>query len=100
MEEAKEYMRKDISDDLPPLYCFSNESKLNGAAYIMNEEIQKMVSEKLGGDYYILPSSVHEVLVISKDIDIPLQNIEQMVQHVNLSCVSAEEVLSDHVYHV
>ena len=98
IEEAKELMRDAVPQGGPSVYCLSNESKLNGAAYIINEDIQKMVSEKIGGDYYVLPSSVHEVLVVPKSEDMSIEELENMVQSVNVSCVSADEILSDHIY--
>ncbi len=47
------------------MYCLSNEARANGAVYIMREDVQQMVAEKLGGDYYVLPSSIHETLIFA-----------------------------------
>ena len=97
-EEAREYAEDDIPTEGPELYCLTNEEKINGAAYIMNEDIQKMVAEKVGGDFFVIPSSVHEVLIMGKDEEISVQELRNMVQFVNGSCVSPDEVLSDQVY--
>lgn len=98
LEEAEELIKDTYLSDGPNVYCLSNESKLNGAAYIMKDDVCQMVAEKLGNDYYILPSSVHEVLVMAKHEDMPVQEMQDMVQSVNARCVSAEEVLSNHIY--
>lgn len=98
LEEAKDLIRNSFSNAGPDIYCLTNESKINGAVYIMREDVQQMVSEKLGGDYYILPSSVHETLILPKSENMSYQELQDMVQSVNSTCVSEEEVLSDGVY--
>ena len=98
MEEAKDYVREMVPSEGPELYCLTNEEKINGAAYIMNEDVQKMVAEKVGGDFFVLPSSVHEVLIMRKNEEMSAQELRDMVQSVNGSCVSPDEVLSDQVY--
>ena len=50
------------------------------------------------GDFYVLPSSVHEVLVVPKRADMDVKDLEHMVQEVNATQVAVEEQLSDHVY--
>lgn len=97
-EEAKEYARDMMPDDGPKLYCVTNESKINGAANMFNENVQKMVADKLGGDYFILPSSVHEVLVLSKHEEIEPEELQSMVRSVNANCLSSEDFLSNQIY--
>ncbi len=41
----------------------------------MREDVQQMVAEKLGGDYYILPSSVHETLILPKSENMSFSEI-------------------------
>ena len=98
LEEAKELIRGSIPNDGPDVYCLSNESRVNGAVYIMREDVQQMVAEKLGGDYYILPSSVHETLILPKSENMSYQELQAMVQDINSTSVSDEEVLSNGVY--
>ncbi len=97
-EEAKEYVRDMLPDVGFELYCVTNESKINGAVNMFHENVQKMVADKLGGDFFVLPSSVHEVLVLSKDADMEPGELQNMVRSVNARCVSAEEFLSDRIY--
>jgi hypothetical protein len=98
LEEAKDYIHEMVPMSKPDLYCLTNEEKVNGAAYILNEDVQKMVAERVGGDYFVLPSSVHEVLILPKEEDTSIGKLRDMVQSINQSCVSAEDVLSDQVY--
>ena len=48
--------------------------------------------------FYLLPSSVHECLVIRKDGGVSVKDLEQMVFEVNRTAVEEHERLSDHVY--
>lgn len=98
IDEAKDLIRGSIPNDGPDVYCLSNEARANGAVYIMREDVQQMVAEKLGGDYYVLPSSIHETLILPKSENMSFQRLQDMVQDVNAMCVSEEEVLSDGVY--
>ena len=52
-EEAKEHVREMLPPGGTEIYCLSNESKLNGAVSIISENVQKMVAEQVGGDYYV-----------------------------------------------
>lgn len=49
--------------------------------------------------FYILPSSVHEVLLIPADNQISMSTLSSMVRDVNSSQLAREEILSDHVYY-
>jgi hypothetical protein len=98
LEEARDYVRETLPMRGPELYCLTNEKKVNGAAYILNEDVQKMVAERVGGDYYVLPSSVHEVLILPKEEEVSGGQLRDMVQSVNQNCLSPEEFLSDQVY--
>lgn len=100
---SEEEAREAIADMIPTtpeekLYVLSNEDKLNGAAIVLNDKVMDDITEKLGQDFYILPSSVHEVLVVPKDPSVDLSTLENMVQEVNATQVRPEERLSDHVY--
>lgn len=97
-EEAKEHVREMLPPGGTEIYCLSNESKLNGAVSIISENVQKMVAEQVGGDYYVLPSSVHELMIVPKSLGMNLGELEEMVSSVNAACVRDDEVLSNHVY--
>ena len=79
-------------------YVLTNESKLNGAACILYENVLYDFAQKLGADLYILPSSVHEVILLPKLSMFEKDELVNMVKEVNTEGVAADEVLSDHVY--
>lgn len=80
------------------MYVLSNEQRLNGAAVALNEKAMEMVSEQIGGDFYVLPSSLHELLIVPKSAGMELSELESMVREVNATQVEPDEKLSDHVY--
>ena len=97
-EAALDYIEQMIPDGNEQMYVLSNDSRLNGAAAVLNEKAMEDIAEKVGGDFFILPSSIHELLVVPKQDGMELSDLEAMVQEVNATQVAPEEKLSDHVY--
>ena len=50
-------------------------------------------------DLFILPSSVHEVIIVPSDVECRPEQFREMVADVNANVVSKEEILSDTVYY-
>lgn len=96
-EEAIAFIEQMTPDD-EKMYVLSNDQKLNGAAVILNEKAMEDITEKIGGDFYVLPSSIHELLIVPKEEGMELADLEAMVQEVNATQVAPEDKLSDHVY--
>lgn len=88
----------DMEQDAPPMYVLTNESKLNGAAVLFYPEVQEKIAEQLGGDYFVLPSSVHEVLIVPDQGILEYQELKDMVNDVNNAQVPPDEVLTGEVY--
>ena len=97
IQEARDMAAQMVPDIPVNIYVLTNETKLNGAAVILNDDIRQEIAEKVG-DFYILPSSIHETLIIPKSAELDLKDLEQMVREVNHTQVRPEERLSDHVY--
>ncbi len=70
-----------------------------GAGVIAYPNFMEEAAEKLGGDYYLLPSSLHEVLLIKDNGEMDAKQLEAMVKDVNATQVAPEDRLTDHVYH-
>lgn len=88
----------ELPEDVPDMLVLSNSSKTYGAAAILYPGLLKSIAEKLGSDYYVLPSSVHEVLLLpAADRDIK-NDLSAMVREVNSTQVPDGEILSDHAY--
>lgn len=80
------------------LYMITNDKMINGAVSMLYEEKLHELAEKLGDDLYILPSSIHEVLVVSAELNDP-ETLAQMVFDINMDQVDIEERLSNQVYY-
>ena len=90
-----------LSAMMPPeekMYVISNEEKLNGAAALLDDKLMDSIREKIGDDFFILPSSIHECLVVPADAGMELRDLENMVKEVNETQVAPQDRLSDHVY--
>lgn len=87
--------------DIPPLpmYVLSNKSKLNGAGSILYKNLLSDIADELESDLYILPSSIHEVLLIPVKHASSYEELSLMVNEVNRTQLAKEEILSDHVYY-
>lgn len=111
---AKENMKRifspridDMADIIPSLigatdrdfmYVISNDNGINGANVFLNDEFMDSVSKQMNGDFYILPSSIHELICFKASDNVHVEELERLVQEVNYSQVAPEERLSDHVY--
>ena len=58
----------------------------------------KSVVKRVGEKFYVLPSSVHELLVVPSNIGMDVGQLKEMVTSINASEVALEERLSDNVY--
>ncbi len=97
---AQSYSDIDLEEDSScmPLYVLTNKERQFGAYYMTDMEILTRISEKLKGDLYILPSSVHECMIVPAQCWDEPQSLAAMVHDINMNQVSDEEYLADTVY--
>lgn len=92
---------KDSSMLLDNFYVVSNARKHYGASVLLNTDVLDEIHENLG-DFIILPSSVHEIMVMSKRHSIydddNIDSLRNMVIQVNKETVSDKELLSNNIY--
>lgn len=88
-----------VPDEPSPMWVATVEGNQNGACVIQYPEFLEQAAETLGGDFYVLPSSIHEVLFIADDGSMDRSNLEDMVRSVNETEVVPADRLSDSVYH-
>lgn len=81
------------------MYILTNSIHQFGAAVIAYPNILEMASRIIGEDFYLLPSSIHEVILIPKSKSPDLKDLNEMINEVNETQVQEEEVLSDHAYY-
>ncbi|MCI8834362.1 MAG: hypothetical protein HFH24_03170 [Ruminococcus sp.] len=80
-----------------PMFVLTNSEKEFGAAAILNNEVMGKIGELFGVDYYVLPSSRHELILVPDDDRFSQKELEAIVKNVNESQVSPEDYLSDKV---
>ena len=85
-------------EEYPSMYVLTGKEKKYGASLIANRELMQDIRESLGEDYYVLPSSIHETLILPQSKAPSPQELKAMVMEVNRSAVEPEEFLSDNVY--
>lgn len=88
----------DESNETPPMYVLTNTEKLYGASAILYPDILASFAELIDSDLYILPSSIHEVLLLPKHKITNPSELDNIIREVNTSQVLKEDILSDHAY--
>lgn len=84
-------------DPSEELLVLTNPSRMFGAMTLFYPETQERIAAAVGGDYFVLPSSIHEVLIVRDNGKITAEDLVQMVREVNATQVAPEEVLADKV---
>lgn len=79
-------------------YILSNNPHQNGAACILYDDVLNTLGEALQENFYVIPSSIHETLIISEH-DAKGMSLSDMIQAVNEMAVLDTEILSDHPYY-
>ncbi len=95
----KELYGHDVLDDDFPMYVLTNREKYHGASAVLYRNALKKFADEKGTDFYVLPSSVHELILIPDDGNVEARELLTTVTDINRTQVSKEERLSDSVYY-
>lgn len=82
-----------------PIFVVTNDICEEGATAIASKEAMEKVHDTIGEDFYIIPSSRHEILVVPESMVTDPKVLKAMVEEVNATEVSREDKLSDNIYH-
>lgn len=86
-------------EDTTPLYVMTNTSKVRGASAILNKKALAEFGKKHNTDkVVVLPSSVHEMLLVPYTEEIDIDTFSEMVEEVNNAEVDQTERLTDRAY--
>jgi len=88
----------DFDSQKPPLYVLSNRKQLNGAGCILYDGCLKDFADSQNSDIVILPSSLHETILVPDDGNLDYGELQKTVGQINESEVPKEDVLSDRIY--
>ncbi len=83
--------------DGPQMYVLTNARKLHGANIMLYKEYLEIAAEKMNGDFYIIPSSIHELIAVPVSAQ-GLEELREMVKAVNDNQLAPEEILGYEVY--
>ena len=82
-----------------PMYILSNKTKINGAISMILKDRLNIICDALNvDDIYILPSSVHEVIIIPKTDSLDADVLQGIIENANETAVQDEDYLSYHPY--
>lgn len=79
-------------------YVLSNVAKLNGATVMLYPNLLQEIGEATKSNFFILPSSIHELILVKDNGEMSAEEFQRMVMEINRTQVAPEEVLSDEVY--
>ena len=100
-EKLSELMGQEIEEmeDIPTQYIVTNTINFRGASAILDREALKKLSQKLDvSKFIVLPSSIHEMIVIPDDGKNDIEELNRMVREVNQTQVDMEERLANQAY--
>jgi hypothetical protein len=90
---------EDSGEENTPMYVLTNSCRQFGACYLADNSVLSKLAEKEDDDLYILPSSVHECMIVPYRYEDDPEDLGKMVREINRTQVDEEEFLSDCVYY-
>lgn len=82
-----------------PLYVLTNKQKTQGAVCLLYEDMLEKIAKEMEGNFFVLPSSIHEVILFKESGSEDVHALHRMIKEVNETQLSPEEVLSDYPYY-
>lgn len=91
------YSEQEAIEDL--MFVLTNSLRSFGAACILYDGMLDKISEEIGENFYILPSSIHEMIIVPESNSPSREHLNEMITEVNQTQVDEEEFLSECVYY-
>lgn len=92
-EDAREVFDS-IFQDTNFMFVASNKNNIYGASVILDKDFMQEVQEKLEKDLVIIPSSVHEVIILPKSDELSYEHLLSMIEQVNDNEMCPQDRLS------
>ena len=80
-------------------FIATNKSGFHGASVLAYPEFAEKAAETIGGSFFMLPSSVHEFILIKDDGKPKAKDLNRMIKNVNETVLEPRDYLSDQCYH-
>ena len=97
--EDLEMLGLNIPPEQEQMFVASVEGNVHGAGVLAYQNFMDQAADRVGGSFFILPSSIHEVLIIPDNGKFDTTSLENMVREVNATTVDPTDQLTDSVYH-
>ena len=99
-DRPKDFFLKDeIPEEAPPeMFVLTTKGKTFGAAAMLDLDPIRSLSELLSADLYVIPSSIHEVILLPDRPDVSADHLAEMVAAINHSEVPLGDILSNRIY--
>ncbi len=81
------------------MYILTNSMKQFGASTILYRDLLEEIALELRDDFYLLPSSIHELIILPRRYSPSTEDLDRMIVEINETQISPDEVLSDHSYY-
>ena len=85
-------------DDMAPMTVLTNSVGVHGASSILYPATKELLEERFPNGFICIPSSVHEWIIISKDLSTDTMGLLDMVKTINANEVLPEDQLADDVF--
>ena len=89
---------KDGCDTEDYMYVLSNPLRSLGAGCVLYPHVLDKIGQIVGENFYVLPSSIHEIIIVPESFAMEPADMNRMVAEINQTQVAEEEVLSDNAY--
>jgi len=91
--------KEQIEGDKEFMYVLSPKKWNFGAALMAVSDIMENIAETIQSDYFVLPSSIHEIIVVPTENNDDLEKMTEMVTEVNRTSVDEQDFLSNRAYY-
>lgn len=81
-----------------PMYVLTTKWRMYGAAALLYSGQLEAIAKEVEDDFYLLPSSIHEIIILPKKYGTDEEYLSQMVDEINSEQLDVEEILSNHAY--
>ncbi len=98
MPGEEKLSEKGGEEELNQVFLATNTDGVLGAGVILYPGFLQMAAEKFGGGFYLLPSSIHEFLLLPDTGDVDVKGLAEIIKTINNDQVSLRDQLSDHPY--
>ena len=97
--ENAEMMGLVVAPEDEKMFVATVPDKTHGASVLAYQDFMDQAAERVGGDFFILPSSIHECLIVPDNGEMKYEDLQAMVKDVNATQVDPADKLTDSVYH-